>query len=169
MNCKKYINLLPLYVTGDLDKAELDDVKAHLKLCENCREELKQVSEIASMLTSTESSGMTELEKLKLENEIYRKLAKEKILTDSENKSSITINLLRVAAALIIFFIGFSVKSIITEPKAVKDYNDAQVMLTSLEKTGNQRLVSSGLRFSEAGFKLIANGKSSVKSDMNNN
>ena len=161
--------MLPLYATGDLDKSELEDVKAHLELCENCREELKQVSEITSILTSIKSTGMTELEKLKLENELYRKLAKEKILTDTNRRSSITINLLRVAAALIIFFIGFSVKSIMTEPEAVKDYNDAQVMLTSLEKTGNQRLVSSGLRFSEAGFKLIASGKASVKSGVNNN
>ena len=167
MNCKKYINLLPLYATGDLDNAELDNVKAHLKLCENCREELKQVSEIASMLTSS-PEGMTELEKLKLENDIYRKLAKEKVLTDSDNKSSITINLLRIAAALIIFFIGFSIKSIMTEPEANRVF-DNQILLTSLEKSGSQLSVFSGLRFSEAGFKLIASGRSSVKSDVNNN
>jgi len=169
MNCKKYINLLPLYATGDLDNEELDDVKAHLKLCVNCREELKQVSEIASMLSSSESTGMTELEKLKLENDIYRKLTKEKIMTDSNKKSNITINLLRVAAALIIFFIGFSVKSIMTEPETQMVYDNAQVMLTSLERSSSQGLVSSGLRFSEAGFKLIASGKTSVISDLNNN
>jgi len=168
MNCKKYIDLLPLYVTGDLDKPERDDVEAHLEQCENCREELQKYSELASLLKSASSNGITEVEKLKLENDIYRAMAKKKITSASKVNSILTTNLLRVAAAIIIFFIGFGAKALLTEPEANKMI-DNQVMLTSLEKTGNQRFVSSGLRFSKEGFKLIAGGKSAEKLELNNN
>jgi len=168
MNCKKYIDLLPLYVTGDLDKPERDDVKAHLEQCENCREELQKYSELASLLKSATSNGITEVEKLKLENDIYRAMAKKKITSASKGNSILTTNLLRVAAAIIIFFIGFGVKSIITKQDAGREIN-YQVMLTSLEKTGSQRFVSSGLRFSKEGFKLIAGGKSAEKLELKNN
>jgi len=168
MNCKKYIDLLPLYVTGDLDKPERDDVEAHLEQCENCREELQKYSELASLLKSASSNGITEVEKLKLENDIYRAMAKKKIANASKGNTILTTNLLRVAAAIIIFFIGFGAKALLTEPEANKMI-DNQVMLTSLEKTGNQRFVSSGLRFSKEGFKLIAGGKSAEKLELNNN
>ncbi len=169
MNCKKYINMLPLYATGDLDKAELDNVKAHLDSCDKCRDEFKQLNELVSSLRTNSNTGLSDFEKLKLENNILRKLTKEKILNVPVQRSSISINLLRIAAAVILFFMGFSIKSIMTEPETKEEFNNAQVMLTSLERTEAQRSIPSGMRFSEAGFKLIASGKSSGKIDLNNN
>ena len=43
MNCKKYIDLLPLYVTGDLTKGDIDDVRHHLEICDTCKEDVKKL------------------------------------------------------------------------------------------------------------------------------
>jgi hypothetical protein len=50
MNEQHIKNLIPDYLSGELDTAEQDAIKQHITSCKNCREELENLSEIWTKL-----------------------------------------------------------------------------------------------------------------------
>ncbi|MCK4606693.1 MAG: zf-HC2 domain-containing protein [candidate division Zixibacteria bacterium] len=160
MNCKRYKDALPMYAAGDLDSSERDKLEGHLKVCPDCRAELEKLSDVVTMLSPTGSDSLTDIEKLRLENAVYRRLAAK---SSGANKThGITGLIIRVAAVLVIFFSGYGAQTLISGPD--KDQQTMPgVFEASLGMMSRQRpVIASGLRFSPEGLKIIARGKSAL-------
>lgn len=50
MKCERYAHLLSLYATGDLEEEEKREIDAHLEVCEACRQELEELSDLKDSL-----------------------------------------------------------------------------------------------------------------------
>ena len=75
MDCKNVLELLPLYIEGELEKDEIKAVKEHLDSCKDCRNELKFLKSILK-----ETSALPDAEP----SEDFHTKLKERLL--SENK-----------------------------------------------------------------------------------
>lgn len=164
MKCHKYRDMIPLYAMSELDESQKAKLEKHFRECLSCREQLEEIKQAIGAFAAAESESLSEIEKLKMEREIYRSLAAgidEKSLTISGfNLAKV---LLRVAAVIIIFLFGFGVRHIITvdkEPK-IPEYKISQGVYALSDSNWSQ---VPGLRFSAEGFKLIAKGKSALES-----
>ncbi len=159
MSCKRYKDALPLYVTGDLDPDEHSKLDEHLKVCPRCRTEFEKFSDVVAMLSPTGSDNLTDLEKLRLENAVYRRLAAES--SGTRRTPGIIGIIIRVAAVLVIFFSGYGAQSLVSELD-----QDQQTLPGVIEASvGMMRqrpAIASRLRFSAEGLKVIARGKSAL-------
>jgi len=162
MSCKRYKEMLPLYVTGDLSRAEEQEVDHHVEGCAECRAEVDKLAEVVAMLTPDESDSLSEVEKLRMEKEIYRRLAgrsgADAVVRDDRTPMRI---LLGIAAAVVFFFMGYLTSDLMTEPT-----NGGRPM-AQLERGSGvvaeyRRAVASGYRFSAEGLKVIARGKAAL-------
>lgn len=163
MKCHKYRDMIPLYAMGELDELQKAELEEHFHECSACSEQLEEIRQTIGTLTTEESESLSDIEKLKMEREIYRRLA-----AGVDDKSHIISRfnlpkmLLRVAAAIIIFMFGFGVRDIITSKKEPKipEYEISQGVYALNDLKWSQ---VPGLRFSAEGFKLIAKGKSALE------
>ena len=162
MNCERYKDMLPLYVSGDLTPKESEQIKKHLDTCADCQTEFKGLSEIAAMLAPTNSDSLSDIEKLRLENQIYHRLAE----STSKNLWARTGFrpagvLLRIAAVFAIFFLGYGARPLISG--SGEGYQPtARVTEMSLDLTKYRQAPASMLRFSAEGLRVIARGRSAL-------
>lgn len=159
MNCDLYKDTLPLYASGDLGPKESEKLAQHLEVCPTCRAEYEKLSEIVAVLAPTDSERLTDLEKLRLENEVYRQLARKANRNHQQRKRSVAARvILPVAAAFLLFILGYSTRSLVSElhegPHAT-----ARVIRPSGSSAQYQQALASGLRFSSQGLKAIAGDK----------
>jgi len=162
MNCGKHKDRIPLLILGDLEPAEREELEKHLQDCAMCRAELGKIREVARMLTPSDSEDLTDLEKLRLENQIYRKLALEATRDrGSEKRIWSTRMFVRVAAAVAIFFLGYGAGPLVTM-LGEGEQPTAQVAEAPFDMTKYRQVVASGLRFSPEGLRIIARGRSAL-------
>jgi len=78
MDCQEILELLPLYIEGELEKSEENAVKEHLKTCEKCKEELKFLESVLK-----ETACLPEIEP----SEDFHAKLKEKLKTAKQVKT----------------------------------------------------------------------------------
>ncbi len=159
MNCKRYKDALPLYATGDLDSSIREKLEEHLKVCPDCRAELEKLSDVVAMLSPTGSDSLTDIEKLRLENAVYRRLVAKS--SGAYKSQRVTGLIIRVAAVLVIFFSGYGVQSLVSGLD--KDQQTMPgVFEASLSMSRQRQAIASRMRFSPEGLKVIARGQSAL-------
>jgi anti-sigma factor RsiW len=164
MNCDLYKDSLPLYASGDLGPPESERLAQHLDVCPTCRAEYEKLTEIVAVLAPTDSERLTDSEKLRMENEVYRRLAQKANRNHQQRKTSVAARvILRVAAALLLFILGYSTRSLVSGlyegPHAT-----ARVLRTSGSSAQYEQALASGLRFSSHGLKAIAGDRTAMSS-----
>ena len=163
MNCNKYRDLIPLYGMRGLDNQLKEELKKHLETCPDCRNELESISKVINALYTKDVDSLTEIEKIKMERELYRQMATCRVTKFRPKIVSYWPKmLLRVAAVFVVFLLGFMVRHIISIDKDANhpEYQIAESTLVMNDIDWSDR---PGLRFSAAGFKVIARGKSALK------
>ncbi len=168
MSCEQFKDMLPLFVSGDLEQSESEQLAKHLDVCSSCRTEFGRLSEIATMLSPTDADGLTDMEKLRLETEIYRQLA-EKAGGDHPPRKSLAVAKLsfRVAAALLLLITGYGARSLVLELEEPSQPT-VKTLRYSSHSTKYRQALASGLRFSPEGFKVIAGGRSALETGTEN-
>lgn len=156
MNCDSYKDTLPLFASGDLGPKESENLAQHLDACPTCRAEYEKLTEIVAALAPTDSERLTDLEKLRLENEVYRRFARKANRNHQQRKRSVAARvILPVAAAFLLFILGYSTRSFVSElyegPHA-----SAPALSSPRSVAVYQQALASGLRFSSQGLKAIA-------------
>jgi len=162
MNCKRFKDKLPLLVLGELEQKEQDELERHLNECDECREELDSLREITDILGSGDEARLGELEQLKLEREIYRRLA---VHTNRGETMPLTGRvfklLIRIAAVVLIFLAGYTAYPLISEQV------DSQPLNARIEKSLNADAdiieTLGNKRFTPQGLLVIARGKEVLK------
>ena len=91
MDCQEILELLPLYIEGELEKNEENAVKEHLKTCEKCKEELKFLESVLK-----ETACLPEIEP----SEDFHAKLKEKLKTAKQVKTIDVTNLKDISAML---------------------------------------------------------------------
>jgi anti-sigma factor RsiW len=159
MSCKEYTEWLAYYAIDGLapqDKAELEK---HLKSCDECRVELAQLLATVKILSYDVHKPLTEVEKLNIEREVFRKLSSQIHHRETKGKRIIRL-MVQIAAAIIIFIMGYYMQAVIND-----DTGEGQ-MLTTVEQirqvTDYSQICASTMRFSKEGLTLIAKGKKSL-------
>jgi len=152
MNCEKYAELMALVALGEASEMERDEVMRHVETCERCRSEYDELTGIAGALAADPTEELTEVEQLKLENRVLRRVRTR--LRDGNQWQVV----MRIAAAVILFGLGYATNLVIGHsaegtqplPMAVERALTREEML---------RAVGPGVRFSAVGLRAITLGK----------
>ncbi|MCI8341758.1 MAG: DUF4349 domain-containing protein [Firmicutes bacterium] len=97
MECDKYLEMISLYIDGELNKQEQEELSKHMEVCENCKSEYENIKEVVNMLNKTEylplpkgyhEKLMEKIEKEKVESVKFTQRLNRKI---SMNKKYISI------------------------------------------------------------------------------
>ncbi len=160
MNCYTCREMIPLAALGELNDDRRRGLEDHLKDCDSCRKELEQLAEIGAMLADQPDDGLSELERLRIENNVLRQLAVKQATGASSTIQTYIRVLARVAAALVLFLIGY-----LARPAVADWFNGEPPVAQSrqypvLEQI--DRSVGSGHRFTGEGLKLILHGRSAL-------
>jgi len=162
VSCRQYTDKLALLATGDLEPAEKRELEQHLKECSACRAELEELRVVVAMFEPGGADGLTEIERLRLENEIYRKLAARPPTGLSTQKASRVIStLVRIAAAIAIFALGYAAHPLFTAPGR-PEASVAQLVESRGSIPENWQASASGLRLSPNGLRAIARGTTAL-------
>lgn len=166
MKCKDYKNMIPCLVMGEIEEDKKNDLLKHLENCPECVAIYESISQTAKMLTTADPGKLGEMEKLKIENEVLRRLSETE--TNKNRPTDIafyTKVLIRVAAVIVIFLFGYTSRSFLS------NIGQQQTELTemaaiSAEPFSQKLSLFSGKRFSATGLKIIAKGKSALTKTM---
>ena len=157
-NCKMFIDKLALMALDELSEDETRQVNKHLAECASCTDKFRGLQEVTSVLGATPADGLTEFEKLQIENAVFRRIAPSPSVSIGRKWVNVS---LRLAAALALIALGyaggifsFESRSIQPEPLPTKS------QLASLDWKEN----IAAFRLSPQGLKLIARGRQSLKS-----
>ena len=159
--------MIPLAVLDELDDDRRQRLDAHLNECEACHREMAELSEIGAMLADQPEDRLSELERLRIENKVLRRLAAGHGSATSSALRPYTRILSRVAAALILFLIGYLARPAVTdwfngEPPVAQ--TDQLLVLKQIDRS-----VGSGHRFSGEGLKLILHGRNALEETIKQN
>ena len=161
MNCKYVLDNIPLYILDELTPEEIKYLKNHLKTCPACQAEFESYGDVMEMITNDSCKTLSEVEKLKLENSIYKiYLSQSKNRTSHKNMFGYS---LKAAAVIVIFFIGYFSSTITAD--LVQEQSRIAYYQNKMNKTEIYRAQSSMLRFTSDGLKIIAHGKSKFETD----
>jgi anti-sigma factor RsiW len=157
MKCEVCREYLPAYVVGDKDLEQRPDIEEHLAGCAECQEELQRLQGILQAFgDDARSEELSEVELLRLEKAVYRNLAAGASARKPVSRRSVGI-LLRVAAGLALFLIGYMSHSLLTESESQRTIvpgTQVNVSFASIDRAQYE-----GMRFSAAGLKAIAQGR----------
>ena len=161
MNCRKYQDKLALLALGDLPRAERETLEAHIKDCPACRSEYESLCEVVSLYSPQPEDKLTAIDKLTLENNVLHQLLKDRQSRKMRARPRTLTYLLRLAAAILIFFAGYAAPAFMTQTISPRQ---ATIGVGEKILAGQQnRALVSGLRFSADGLKVIARGKSALE------
>lgn len=116
MNCEKYKNMIPEYVSGELEDKDVSELTVHLKDCAGCRKELDIETEILNSLSENiynipQGLNETVLSKLNVRKHPFR------------------INFMRYAVAASFFFLVimsyFMFDPAVKNPEVAATYTNA--------------------------------------------
>lgn len=159
MSCKEYAERLAHYAIDGLAPPDKAALEKHLESCDACRVELAQLQAMVKILSYDAHEPLTEIEKLNIEREVFRKLSSQIHRQKTKSKRIIRLTV-QIAAAIVIFVMGYRAKAIINND------NRQGRTLTTMEQirqvTDHSQIYASTLRFSKEGLTLIAKGKKSL-------
>jgi len=158
-NCKSFIDELALMALDELSENEMQRINQHLAECASCAEHFKELQEVTLMLGHSPADKITELEKLQIENAVYRRLAYSPTASPRQSWIGTTLRLAAALALICLGYVGgiFSIESRPLRPEPLS----VESQLASYE--WNKNVAS--FRFSPQGLKLIARGRESLKSN----
>lgn len=156
-NCKSFVDKLALLALDELSENETRLVNQHLADCASCADSFKGLQEVTSVLGHSPEDEITELEKLQIENAVYRRFAQSQTTTPRRNWTAST---LRLAAALALIALGYVGGTFSSEPQALKPVPLSTE--SQLAMLGWKENIAS-FRLSPQGLKLIARGRESLQ------
>ncbi|MEW6411314.1 MAG: zf-HC2 domain-containing protein [Candidatus Zixiibacteriota bacterium] len=162
MNCGKYEEELALYAMGELNCGKAEELRLHMEGCESCRDTVREYENMMTAFTRSKESDLTEIEKLRLENSVFRHVAARFVLRSKGGRSRLVPYLLRVAAALVVFLFGYGVSHVFDSSNRPVPVTSLQMMSGLTEGEYRYTTATSQLRFSAEGLKLIARGQSAL-------
>ena len=158
-NCKSFIDRLALMALDELEENEIKQVNQHLAECTSCADDFKKLQEVTSTLGYGPDDDITEVEKLQIENAVYRQLARSRAPSQRLSWTSVT---LRLAAAVVLIALGYFSGTLSSEPQPLQlGPLSTESMLASLDWKENM----AAFRLSPQGLRLIARGRESLKSN----
>lgn len=158
-NCKTFIEKLALLALDELEENETRQVNQHLAECTSCADNFKRLQEVTSILGHSPKDDITEVEKLQIENALYRRLAQSPGRTPRRSWVASTLRLAAALALIAMGYVGgtFSSGSQAPTPEPLS----TESILASLDWKGN----IASFRLSPQGLKLIARGRESLKNN----
>lgn len=157
MNCEKYIDMIPLFLLDELDGPAAEELKEHIKECKSCRIELEDMKLTISALESSNARELSELECLRVQNEVYKSLFK-----TSTSKQITTLRITRIftriAAAVVIFMAGYGTSFFMINNSHLHQ-NGQSANIEEYTLSQDHKLDLSGYKFTPEGLKVIAKGK----------
>jgi anti-sigma factor RsiW len=164
MNCAIYQKWIPLAVLGELAGDRQDRLARHTETCEACRQELEQLTEIAGLLSTSSDHALSDGERLRLENDVLRRVVRERAGRTATGVRAILPVLVRVAAAIALVTAGY-----LARPALADWFNGtppiAQTHLSPAVEQYN-RSAGTGYRFSGQGLKAIVKGRKALDQEL---
>ena len=154
--CKLFIDKLALLALDELSEDEARQINQHLTECDSCTKHLEELLELTSALSQSPEDEITELEKLRVESAIYRRLAETLSTTLSRKWISST---LKLAASLALIALGYWSGTISSEQQPFRPEPPATASL--LASLGRNENIAS-FRLSPQGLRLIARGRENL-------
>lgn len=160
MQCHKYFDLISMYLLDELDPSSKEELTSHLKSCPQCRQEMDEMKTVITALEDENRNQMTDSERLRLQNDIYRS-----IILNRPDKSAYKTTLIqpitKTAAAVLIFLAGYMVSSFLSNseqyfPNSFSTKNDQSLQIN------NEKISLSNYRITKEGLKVIAKGKKAI-------
>lgn len=159
MSCSEYTDLIALAAAGETTAEERRRVEAHIATCAACRKEHEQLSAIVADLNAPGDTVLSPIERLQLENQILRAAIERRAGKPQFLNLRVPLRtMLRIAATLIVFGLGYLTYPLISGP-AVPAESASAPLSQYAEREQIRQALNSGLRFSGAGLKLIAHGR----------
>lgn len=156
MTCKKYRDLMAGAALGDLPETEQINFERHLAGCDSCRGEYHRMRLLTRTLNSAPTVSLSEVDRLRLENAVYRRLA-EPTLWQKYGRNPMPRKLIRIAAAVVLVGLGYFAHPLLSGSSKPDPAIAAPPATSTLAVY--QRDFPSGSRFTGAGFKAIAYGR----------
>lgn len=158
MNCDAYKEKLPLFAFDELDEMQRADVERHVASCPDCAAELAEFSALVAEFSGSGSEGLSELEKLKIENEVLK--ASLNIQSDTSSHPFAGSGFICIAAAIVLIFVGFSAGAyfpkLLPSKPATPSSAGRQVQSLAIDQ------ISPSNRFTASGIKLLVRGATNL-------
>lgn len=160
MNCEKYKDRLELLLFDELGVDEAAELNKHLSECEDCQKQYDELKEVIKIIEPDKSISLTPEEKADMLIQLNRYFTHAQPVP----RSNIFSTLMKVAAAIIIFTMGFYTNSLINPaPKDIQQISN-QMLAANVTQSSLKNY-----RLSSAGFKLIAKGKAAMEKESESN
>ena len=154
MSCDTYRDLIPLYILNELSETDAQQVKTHLAECGICAKEYEDYTSMLATMDKLEPSALTDSEKARMKQAITSRLSTPSPM--NINRSSMTIRLILVAAAVIIFVGGYLIGYFAKQPDVINSAKRTDTTISQIEQIPASQLSSQ--RLTIRGLKLIAKG-----------
>jgi predicted anti-sigma-YlaC factor YlaD len=141
---------------GELTPDQAERVKDHLALCEDCRRKFDDISLVVRQLSTDETEGLSEIEKLRLENKVLRRLT---LPVTGERGAGPYLfrQLWRVAAVAAVLVVGYFSYPVLS-PERKEQSEGGRPTVSTMVSAGDVQL-SGSMRLSGQGLRVIARGK----------
>lgn len=156
MNCRKYRDLMAAAALGELSESDKRGFDTHLEGCESCRTEFERMRQLSQLLAVDPGDSLSELDRLRLENSVYRRLA-EPSVWPKYGRNHMPRTLIRIAAALVLVGLGYLAHPLLSQESQPNPALTTQPIASTL--TVYERDLPAGSRFTAGGFKVIAHGR----------
>lgn len=157
MTCEECRDRLPLIILDEIDPETRAEIDAHLNDCPGCRAELENLGKTSRLLTNDPADDLTRIERLELENAVFRRLADKSIQASPSRPLALTY-ILRIAAAVALVVIGYGARVLVAEPPEAA--GPVEIRCSEIDEA-----IGSGMRFSAAGLKVIARGRQALAAE----
>lgn len=160
MSCEQYKEMMLDSILGEQDINENARLLQHISECKDCRLEYDRICAAVDVIKPQEDENLSPIEKLKLENAIYK--ARLSRLSASRSYTNVFFKrIAAVAAAFLFMFVGFSIRQFYQERVDLKGREMAEERIGDVIR--QQDYLSYGQRMSPQGLLLIAKGKKALE------
>ena len=159
MSCDKFKELILDNLLEEPDANNNPELRKHINTCNACRLEYERIQSAVQALKPGKGEGLSLVEKLRLENNIYE--ARLKRLSGGNLGILWLKRLAAIAAALIFFFLGYSIRSLHQVSLPDRNMASAEKNIEELMNAPFSRI--SGQHISPQGLLLIAKGSKALQ------
>lgn len=158
MPCDKFQEFMLDHILEELDSSDAMEFGKHIASCRACRMEYEQIQSAVEALKPGAEDALSLVEKLRLENTIYA--ARLRRLSGGRLRNVWIQRLTATAAAVLIFLLGYSLKTMVPNGRSIHDAAPAN---EKIEARIDPKLVRQyGQRISSRGLLLIAKGEKAL-------
>ena len=161
MNCKDFRELLPLAAAQNLSDESRQEVEQHLAECPDCRLAYEELKATVDLLTGGEADDLSDIERLRLENQVLRRLSSSGEARAQRVQFSAVRTALRFAAVIALLAIGYTAYPLLGPPGTTPTRSTSPLANVS-DSPESVRSAAAVYRYSGAGLKLIAGGTQSL-------